>query len=171
MRLLLFVDKWLERFSGWLIVGFLYIMIVMSFGQVVLRNFFDTSIGWGDIFLRHLVLWVGYFGAVIATGERRHFKIEFVTKIVPLSICKVFFIITNLFAAVICYLLMQASISFVLLEMKAGSTLILNLPSWYFVVVIPVGYAIVSFRFTIHSLRWIFEIVKGNWETEEVHPL
>src|SRR3989304_3685951 len=106
---LLLVDKWLERFSGWLIVGFLYIMIVMSFGQVVLRNFFGTSIEWGDIFLRHLVLWVGYFGAVIATGERRHFKIEFLTKIVPGRVCKAFFIVTNLFAAVICFLLMQAS--------------------------------------------------------------
>jgi TRAP-type C4-dicarboxylate transport system permease small subunit len=161
---LFLVDKWLERFSGWLIVGFLYIMIVMSFGQVVLRNFFGTSIEWGDIFLRHLVLWVGYFGAVIATGERRHFKIEFLTKIVPGRVCKAFFIITNLFAAVICTLLMKASIAFVLLEMKAGSTLILDLPSWYFVVVIPVGYAIVAGRFTIHSLGWIAETVKGNWE-------
>jgi C4-dicarboxylate transporter DctQ subunit len=171
MKPLLFIDRWLERVSGWLLVFFLSIMIVMSFSQVVLRNFFDTSIEWGDIFLRHLVLWVGYFGAVIATGERRHLKIEFMTKLVPPKVRKVFFIITNTFAAVICSLLMQASISFVQLEIESGSTLILDLPSWYFIIIIPVGYAIVSFRFIIHSLRWISEVVKGNWEIEEVQHL
>jgi len=171
MKPLLFVDKWLERISGWLLVLFLSIMIVMSFGQVVLRNFFATSIEWGDVFLRHLVLWVGYFGAVIATGERRHLKIEFITKLVLPKVRKVFFIITNLFASVICYLLMQASISFVQLEMESESILLLDIPSWYFIIIIPVGYAIVSFRFCIHSLRWISEIVHGNWEIEEVQHL
>lgn len=170
MRPLLFIDQWLERIFGWLLVLFLYIMIGMSFGQVVLRNLFDTSIDWGDIFLRHLVLWVGYFGAVIATGQRRHLKVEFLTKIVPSRVCKAFFIVTNLFAAFICCLLMQASISFVQMEMAAGSILILNLPSWCFVIVIPIGYAAAAFRFAIHSLRWITEIFKGNWEIEEVRP-
>jgi TRAP-type C4-dicarboxylate transport system permease small subunit len=143
----------------------------MAFGQVVLRNFFHTSIEWGDIFLRHLVLWVGYFGAVIATGERRHLKIEFVTKLVPPKARKIFFIITNLFAAVICYFLMQASIIFVQSEIEFASTLILEIPRWYFIIIIPIGYAIVSFRFAIHSLTWLYEIVKGNWELQEVQHL
>ncbi|MEW5798189.1 MAG: TRAP transporter small permease [Bacteroidota bacterium] len=171
MKPLLFIDRWFEKISGWLLILFLGIMIVMSFGQVVLRNFFDTSIEWGDVFLRHLVLWVGYFGAVIATGERRHLKIEFLTKLVPLKVRKIFFIITNLFAAFICYLLMQASISFVQLEIESESTLILDLPLWYFIGIIPVGYAIISFRFAIHSLGWISEIPKGDWEIEEVQHL
>lgn len=171
MTLLLFIDRWLEKISGWLLIGFLGIMIVMSFGQVVLRNFFDTSIVWGDIFLRHLVLWVGYFGAVIATGERRHLKIEFVTKLVPPKVKKILYIITNIFAAVICYFLMQAAVSFIQLEIEYESILILDLPSWYFLLVIPIGYAIISFRFAIHSLGWIAEISKGNWEIQEVHHL
>lgn len=171
MKPLLFVDKWLEKISGWLLVLLLGIMIVMAFGQVVLRNFFDSSIEWGDVFLRHLVLWVGYFGAVIATGERRHLKIEFLAKLVPPKVRKIFFIITNFFASVICYFLMQASISFVQLEIESNSVLILDLPSWYFIIVIPVGYAIISFRFAIHSLGWIAEIVKGDWKIEEVQHL
>lgn len=171
MKPLLFIDRWLEKISGWLLVFILGVMIVMAFGQVVLRNFFDASIEWGDIFLRHLVLWVGYFGAVIATGERRHLKIEFVTKIVPPKARKIFFVITNLFAAAVCYFLMEASIAFLQLEIEAESILILDLPSWYFIVVIPIGYAIISFRFAVHSLGWIAEIVKGNWEIEEVQHL
>ena len=78
MRILKFIDRALDVAAGWLIVGFLGVMIVMAFSQVVLRNFFHTSIEWGDVFLRHMVLWIGFLGAVIAAGERRHLKIEFI---------------------------------------------------------------------------------------------
>ena len=167
MKPIMIIDKWLEKISGWMLVSLLGIMIVMAFGQVILRNFFDSSIEWGDIFLRHLVLWVGYFGAVIATGEGRHLRIEFVSKLVPQKIRKIFFIITSIFAGVICYFLMQAAISFVRLEMESETILILNLQSWYFVIIIPIGYAMLSFRFIVRALNWLVEIFQGNWETSE----
>ncbi len=169
MKPILILDLWLERISGWILVGLLGIMILMAFGQVILRNFFDSSIEWGDIFLRHLVLWVGYFGAVIATGEGRHLRIEFLTKLVSEKPRKVFFIISSLFAAVICYLLMQASVAFVQLEMESESTLILDLPGWYFIVIIPIGYALISFRFLVRSLSGFVEVLRGNWTTTEGH--
>ena len=167
MKSILIVDKWLEKISGWILVSLLGIMIVMAFSQVVLRNFFDSSIEWGDIFLRHLVLWVGYFGAVIATGEGRHLRIEFVSKLVPQKIRKIFFVITSIFASIICYFLMQAAIAFVQLEMESESTLLLDLHTWYFIVIIPVGYAMLSFRFIVRALNWLIEIFRGNWETSE----
>ncbi len=167
MKILKFIDRWLDAVSGWMMIGLLGLMIVMAFGQVVLRNFFHSSIEWGDIFLRHLVLWVGFLGAVIATGQRRHLRIEFISKIVPQKIRKVFFVFTNIFAAVVTFLLMQAAISFVQLEMESDSILILNLSRWYFISIIPAGYALISFRFAVHALQWITEIVKGNWEIEE----
>jgi TRAP-type C4-dicarboxylate transport system permease small subunit len=167
MRPILFIDKWLEKISGWMLVLILGVMIVMAFGQVVLRNFFDTGIEWGDIFLRHLVLWVGYFGAVIATGEGRHLRIEFVSKLVPQKIRKIFFIITSIFAGSICYFLMLAAISFVQLEIESETTLILDLQSWYFIIIIPIGYAMLMFRFIVRALNWLVEIFQGNWETSE----
>lgn len=167
MKTILLVDKWLEKISGWILVLLLGVMIAMAFSQVILRNFFDSSIEWGDIFLRHLVLWVGYFGAVIATGEGRHLRIEFVSKLVPQKIRKIFFIITSIFAGVICYFLMQAAISFVQLEMESESILILDLHTWYFIIIIPIGYAMLTFRFIVRALNWLVEIFRGNWETAE----
>jgi TRAP-type C4-dicarboxylate transport system permease small subunit len=168
MKPILIVDKWLEKISGWMLVSLLGIMIVMAFSQVILRNFFDTGIEWGDIFLRHLVLWVGFFGAVIATGEGRHLRIEFVSKLVPQKIRKIFFIITSVFASIICYFLMQAAFTFVQSEMNSKSTLFLDLQTWYFIIIIPVGYAMLSFRFIVRALNWFVEIFRGNWETTEV---
>jgi C4-dicarboxylate transporter, DctQ subunit len=170
MKILKYIDHAIDTFISWLVVAVLSVMIVMAFGQVVLR-FFHSNIEWGDIFLRHLVLWVGFFGAIIATGERRHLKIEFISKLVPKKFHKIFLILTNLFAAVICYFLMQAAIAFMQSEIENASVLILNLPTWYFIIVIPFGYAVIAFRFLLHSIVWILEIVHGNWGVAEVQHL
>jgi len=169
MTLLLFLDRWLARITGWLIIFFLSVMILMAFGQVVLRNFFHTGIEWGDIFLRHMVLWLGFLGAMIATGEGRHLKIEFVNKLVVKHYRKIVYIFTNLFAAVVCYFLMRAAISFVQFEIESASTLILNLPTTYFIIIIPIGYGIIAFRFMVRSLAWGAEIIKGDWDVKEEH--
>ncbi len=171
MKALLWLDKWLEKIAGWLLVSFLSTMIVMAFGQIVLRNFFDTSIGWGDIFLRHMVLWVGYFGAIIATGEGRHLKIEFVNKLVPPKVHKVFKVATNLFAGVICFFLTRAAVSFFQMEQESGANLILDLSSTYFIVIIPIGYALVSFRFFVQAIAALVDIIQGRWEIMEAQHL
>ncbi|HVN48444.1 MAG TPA: TRAP transporter small permease [Bacteroidota bacterium] len=171
MNILKRIDQMIDSIVSWFVVGVLGLMIVMAFAQVVLRNIFHSNIEWGDIFLRHLVLWVGFFGAIIATGERRHLKIEFVSKLVPKKIHKAFLILTNIFAAIICYFLMQAAIAFVQSEIETGEILILNLPTWYFILVIPIGYAVIAFRFLVHSVVWIWEIFRGHWEVAEVQHL
>ena len=169
MTLLLFLDRWLARITGWLIIFFLSVMILMAFGQVVLRNFFHTGIEWGDVFLRHMVLWLGFLGATIATGEGRHLKIEFVNKLVGERYRKVANIFTNLFAAVVCYFLMGAAVAFVRFEIESGSTLILDLPTTYFIIIIPIGYGVIAFRFIVRSLSWTAEIIKGDWHIKELH--
>lgn len=169
MRLLLNIDRWLARVTGGLIIVLLSVMILMAFGQVLLRNFFHTGIEWGDIFLRHLVLWLGFLGATIATGEGRHLKIEFINRLASEQYRKIIYIITNLFAAVVCYFLLRAAISFVQFEIESASTLILNLPTTYFIIIIPIGYGIIAFRFAVRSVAWTAEIIKGDWHIKEQH--
>jgi C4-dicarboxylate transporter DctQ subunit len=171
MKALLFVDRIIARIAGWLLVLVLSAMIVMSFGQVALRNFFGTSIEWGDILLRHLVLWLGFLGATIATGDDRHIKVDFLTKFIPAKPQKILSILTSLFAGVICYFLLNAAISFIQIGIDPDSTLILNLPTWYFVVIIPVGYGLMAFRFVVVALKRTVEIIRGDWTiSQKVDP-
>ncbi|MEO2043622.1 MAG: TRAP transporter small permease, partial [Nitrospinaceae bacterium] len=60
MRILNQVDQFLEKIEGYLIVSILSLMILLSFGQMVLRNFFNMGIIWGDTLLRQWVLWLGF---------------------------------------------------------------------------------------------------------------
>jgi TRAP-type C4-dicarboxylate transport system permease small subunit len=167
LKFLFLIDAWIAKITGWLLVTLLSLMIVMAFGQVALRNLFHSSFEWGDIFLRHLVLWVGFLGAVIATGQGRHLKIEIVRKLIGERIRKIAFIVTNIFAAIVCWYLLKAATVFVQGEIEANSILFLNFPTWYFIVIIPVGYGIISFRFFVSVVQAIADIARGNWAIKE----
>jgi C4-dicarboxylate transporter, DctQ subunit len=167
LKFLFLVDAWVAKITGWILVSLLSLMILMAFGQVALRNLFHSSLEWGDIFLRHLVLWVGFLGAVIATGQGRHLKIEIVRKMIGARLRKIFFIITNIFAAIVCWYLLRAATAFVQGEAEANSILFLNFPTWYFVLIIPIGYGIIAFRFIVSVIQAIVDIAQGNWAIKE----
>ena len=59
-----------------MLVVIVLFMVVLAFLQVLLRNIFDQSFLWGDPLLRHLVLWVGFIGASLATREEKHINID-----------------------------------------------------------------------------------------------
>ena len=76
MHILKQVDRILEKIEGHLIVLILSLMILLSFGQMLLRNFFDLGIIWGDTLLRQWVLWLGFLGASMAAKQNKHISIE-----------------------------------------------------------------------------------------------
>ena len=63
------LDEKISRMEQVLVSILLTLMILMAFSQIVLRNFFDTGISWGDSLVRYLVVWVGFIGAAIAARE------------------------------------------------------------------------------------------------------
>ena len=158
MKPLLVLDHWIEKVAVGAIVLLLSVMIVLAFGQVVMRDLFHSALPGVDVLLRHLVLWVGYFGAIIATGHRRHLRIEVVELVLSERARVVCAIIANLFAAVICVILLRAGISFVHLEKAETTTFMIGLPAWIFAIVVPVGYAAIGFRFVARAL----EILAGT---------
>ncbi len=163
MKFLLAIDSAIARIAGWILVLVLSVMVVLAFGQVLLRNVFGTGIVWGDILLRHLVLWLGFLGATVATGEGRHIKVELLTKFVPPKAQKILGILAALFSTVICALLLQASLVFIDIGLDPGSKLILNIPTVFFVVIIPIGFGLMAFRFLVVAIEHTAEAVRGDW--------
>ncbi len=58
------------------VVTVLVTMVLLGFVQVVIRNFFQTGIPWAEVVLRHLVLWVGMLGGVLASRASRQIGID-----------------------------------------------------------------------------------------------
>jgi len=153
MTRLFMVERALVKIETALLVLFLSSMIVLSFSQVVLRNLFDTGLLWADPTVRHLVLWVGFLGAAIATSEERHISIDALTRFLPPAVKRLVHVATNAFALVTCYLLADAAVGFFLLEKEGGGEIIQSIPSWVGVIVIPPGYALLAIHFAIRLIK------------------
>ena len=56
----------------------LMILLGLVFGQVVARNFFQSSIPHADIVSRYMVLYITFFGAALAVESHKHIRIDVV---------------------------------------------------------------------------------------------
>ena len=152
MSLLHKIDRFFARIETGALVLSLGIMVFFAFLQVILRNFFSSSILWGDTFLRHLVLWVGFLGASLATLENRHINVDVFSRILPQKYKKWASFVINLFSAFISALLTRAAYVFIRDERAAETTLFLDIPLWLFMSIILIGFIIITFRFLIKTI-------------------
>ena len=138
--------------EGGFLAVLLAAMIVFSFLQIVLRNVADSSLIWVDPFLRHLVLWVGFLGATLATRIGRHINVDALSRFLPVTPLRVVRTATHTLAAVVCLLLSNACLKLVRDEAAFGSSGFLDIPVWALQVVMPLSCVAMSSRFLGHAI-------------------
>jgi len=126
--------------------------------QIVLRNFFETGLSWGDVLVRYLVLWVAFIGAALATKEGKHINMEIFSRWLSgkgdtyrrglAHLCSIF----------ICSLLTYAAIKFIHFEAQMGSTIILGIPIWIPELIIPITFGLMTFRFALQLVSTFSKI-------------
>jgi TRAP-type C4-dicarboxylate transport system permease small subunit len=151
MKLLETIDRGMARVEGWVLIGILGTMVLLAFAQVILRNFFQAGFIWADILLRHMVLWIGFLGAAIATREEKHISIDALTRFLPPRVRSSVHALTSIFAAGVCAVLGHASIAFIENDVAFGSTVYGDVPSWYSQIIIPVGFALLCLHFLVRA--------------------
>lgn len=152
MKILKTIDSIFNKIEGAVLVFLLLVMLFMAFGQVVLRNISSGGFVWGDILLRHLVLWIGFLGAALATSGERHINIDILTRYLPERLRGAVAALSNVFAAVVCFLLFRASLTFIGFEIDNKNTVFGGIPSWYAQIIIPVGYGLLAFHFIVRAI-------------------
>jgi len=151
MRWLKKIDDNIERVESGFIVLLLAGMIVLSFTQIVLRNFFHSGLNWGDILLRHGALWVGLLGASLATKKSKHLSIEFAAHLLPSVWAARLSTLIKIISSAVCVALTYYALEFVSYEKEGGAILAFGIPVWAFQVVIPYSFAMISFRFILSA--------------------
>lgn len=68
---------------GFLVVASLVAMVVMVFGNVVLRYGFNSGILISEEMSRYCFIWLTYIGAMIAMREREHLGVDTLVKRLP----------------------------------------------------------------------------------------
>ncbi len=159
MKILDTLNTWIARVETVMIVIILTVMILLAFLQVLLRNFFDQGLLWGDILLRHLVLWVGFIGASLATRDEKHISIDLFGRFLHGNSKNIIHLITNFFSVFVSYLLTDASWYFVMDEKMAGTTIFSDIPVWYFQIIIPVGFGLITLRFLLLGIKNVRSLI------------
>lgn len=139
--------SFLYQFEDIFLVCLLGAMLVIATLQILLRNFFGTSLIWGDSLTQKLVLWAGFMGASVATREGHNIVIDVLARLLPEGAKSWVRALTDLFSAVVCAVLLYASIIYLQYEYMEKSTTLWNLPTWTLLIVFPITFSLMSFRF------------------------
>jgi len=83
MGLLHWLDHWLASLERALVVLLLSGLLGLGLLQVIERNVLASGIFWADELLQHLVLWLGFLGASLATREHCHLSIDVLGHFLP----------------------------------------------------------------------------------------
>ena len=135
-------------FLGKIETGALCLIVAMMLGlailKIVMRYVFSASLLWSDIMLQHLTLWLCFFGAALATCEKRHISIDVLSRILPGSITRW----TNLFidcvALVVVGILAYYGFLFLGDEQSSDAVLIGSVPLWWAKAIIPWGFVLIG---------------------------
>lgn len=136
-----------------LLVCILGCMMLLACGQIVLRNFFDIGLPWGDELLRLLVLWLALAGSLAASRMDNHINVAVLDRFLPERPRQVVKILIHLFTSVICMAVAWFSLQFVLTSREYGDVLLGNVPAWWLQAALPAGFALIGWHYLLFMLR------------------
>lgn len=135
-----------DLLEKWTIVLLMAALVLFALYQIVLRNFFSTGIVWGDIFLRHVVLWIGFLGACRATAEDKHIHIDLSALISTRWLRSLLGLLRVVFLSAVCTVLFYASWIFLGDEKSSGYFAFLDIPYWWLQTIFPLSFMVMTLR-------------------------
>lgn len=139
----------LQRLEDAVLVGLLSVMIGMAVAQILLRNLFEGGILWGDLLVRVLVLWLGLLGAMVATRQNQHIRIDIISRFLPERVQRGVDALVSLFTAAICFVAAWFGLQFVASEREFGGVAFAGVPAWLCAAIIPFALTVIALRFLI----------------------
>ncbi len=145
-----------------MLVSMLTAMMVVAVGQIVMREAFGTGFGWADELIRLMVLWLALVGSIAACRDNRHIRIDALSHVLPDSAVHVLRVVVDLFAAVVCAVIAVQAWRYLQIEIEYEDTVLVDTPAWIAHVIMPLAFALISYRFLIAVLRQVGDLIFGG---------
>ena len=142
-------------------------MMLLSVGQIVLREVFSTGFIWADELVKLMVLWIAMFGSIAACRDNRHIRIDALSHILPDTAVGIVRILVDVFAAVVCAVIAWHAWRYLQLEIEFEDTIMLDMPAWIAHAVVPFAFAVLSYRFLILVFQHLYKLLAGNSRSEQ----
>jgi len=145
------IITWLE--NG-LLIALLALMVTLAGAQILFRNLLDISILGVDQLLRLLVLWIALLGAVAASREGKHIRVDVLSRWLPGRVRAGAQALTDVFTISVCVALAWQAVRF--MRAETGSMAFGTLPSWVAQLILPTAFALIALRYSLllaHHVR------------------
>lgn len=127
-------------------------MIGVAAAQVVLRNFFEGGLYWGDSAVRVMVLWVALLGAMVASRRDEHIRIDIAGRFLPPQFKTQMGRVVSLFTCLVLCIFTWYSIEFVRYEYEDGTLAFAQVPAWICEAIMPVGAGVMAIRYALLTI-------------------
>lgn len=142
----------LARLENAILVVLLSGMILLAAVQILLRNFLDMGLAWGDQALRVLVLWVGLIGGVVASRENKHINVDVFLRLLGGRARVASQGLIGFFTAAVCTVVAFYAGRFVRLDYQSGILTFAGVPVWMVELILPVGFGLIALRYTLFTV-------------------
>jgi TRAP-type C4-dicarboxylate transport system permease small subunit len=151
MRWLHAVERTLIRIESVFAAGSLLLLLALMLLQIVLRDFFDFGYPEIQVITRNLLMICAMFGAVLATSEMRHIKIDALTPLLSKRQLYLLRFPVAVFSALVCAVMCYYAVQFCIDEWHYEPV---N-ERWAlpFTLMYPLGFALLSFHFMMLCFR------------------
>lgn len=144
--------KALHAIESGLLALLLSSMIGVAVVQVIMRNFFDSGLYWGDSAVRVMVLWVAMLGAMVASRTDEHIRIDLINHFLSARSKRHARRIINLFTLAILLIFTWSSATFVGYEYEDQTIAFGQVPTWWCEVIMPIGAGVMSIRYALQVI-------------------
>ena len=145
-----------------LLAVILFAMIGLAAYQVALRNIAGSGISWADEALRLMVLWAAIVGAVAASRDNVHLRIDFLSRFLSRAGRTATALVVDLFTVIVAGILAWYSWEFVAESREFGDQIFGDLPVWPFQAVLPVGFALITYRYLVCAVIQLRTLMRGG---------
>lgn len=143
----------LHRLETGFLVFLVACLLVLTCGQILVRNLFSITFLGSESLVRHLVLWIGLAGALAATRLDKHIRIDALLRLVPARMRAIVLGGADFFAAALCAYLAYIAGRFVLDERAFGALAFFAVPAWVAQLCFPLAFGLMGLRFLLQSWR------------------
>jgi TRAP-type C4-dicarboxylate transport system permease small subunit len=106
---------------NWLTAAGLAVMVVLVFGNVVMRYGFNSGITMSEELSRWLFVWLTFLGAIVAMQEGAHLGSDTLVSRLPVAGKKLFLLIGHALMLFVCWLLFKGSYEQAVINLETTS--------------------------------------------------
>ena len=115
------------RLLGWIIVACLAVMVVLVFGNVVLRYAFNSGITLSEELSRWLFVWMTFLGAIVALRDGAHLGTDMLVSRLGVRGKKVCLVLAHVLMLYCCWLMFQGALGQISVNLESLSP-VMELP-------------------------------------------